>query len=99
MESEDEAVAGCWADRMVAKRLGQLLFEPVRLHGYGKWNRDADGKWSVQEFIIESFEPLSDEPLSEALQRLRSIGAFEGVTVDELEALRHDQQESPNGGA
>lgn len=98
LQSEEEAIAGCWADRLIAKRLGLLLFEPVRLHGYGKWNRDANGKWSVQEFIVESFEALNDEPLSEAVGRLRSIGAFSDVTADDIEALRREPQESANGG-
>lgn len=98
IEAEGEAISGCWADRLVAKQLAQRLFEPVRLFGTGKWNRNADGKWSLQEFVVEGFEPLSDEPLSEAIGRLRAINTFKDGALDELDYLRHGPPEKQNGG-
>jgi hypothetical protein len=98
IESEGETFSGCWADRVVAKQLAQRLFEPVRLHGTGKWCRGADGKWALQEFIIERFEPLSDEPLSEVLSRIRAINAFRDTTFDDVASLRSGPPEKQNGG-
>jgi hypothetical protein len=98
IETNGEAVSGCWADRFMAKRLAQRLFEPVRLTGNGKWGRDADGKWTLLEFAIENFEPLSDEPLSEALSRIRAINSFKDTTLEELDELRRGPVEKQNGG-
>lgn len=96
--NEGETFSGCWADRVIAKQLGQRLFEPVRLFGTGKWNRSAEGKWALDEFVVEKFEPLSDEPLSDVLSRIRAINAFKETTLDELEFLRNGPPEKQNGG-
>jgi hypothetical protein len=85
IQTEGEAFSGCWADRVVAKQLAQRIFEQVRLHGTGKWDRTAEGKWILKEFVIERFDPLSEEPLSEALGRIRAIRAFKGITIDDLD--------------
>jgi hypothetical protein len=98
IETEGETFSGCWANRVLAKQLGARLFEPVRLHGAGKWDRSAEGKWILREFIIERFEPLSDEPLSEVLSRIRAIGAFKDTTLDDLAYLRKGPPEKQNGG-
>ena len=75
LQSEDQQIAGCWAERRIAKELAQRLFEPVRLFGRGLWMRDGDGKWNLERFIVESFEALRSETLSESLSRLRAIPA------------------------
>ncbi len=97
LQAEDQQIAGCWANRPVAKELAQKLFEPVRLFGRGRWNRDADGIWNLDQFIIEGFEPLRDEPLSETLGRLRAIPISWGDSpYTDLKMIRHGPQ---NGGA
>ena len=98
IESEGDVFSGCWADRVIAKQLGQRLFKSVRLHGTGKWDRSAEGKWTLREFVVESFEPLSAEPLSEALGRVRAIKAFRDATIDDLDYLRNGPPEKQNGG-
>jgi len=98
IESEGETFSGCWADRVIAKQLARLIFEPVRLYGTGKWDRDSEGKWILREFVVEKFDPLSGEPLSEAIGRLRAINAFKGSTIEELEYLRRGPPEKQNGG-
>jgi hypothetical protein len=98
IQTEGESFSGCWCDRVMAKQLALRLFEPVRLIGSGKWDRNADGKWHLKEFIVEAFEPLSDEPLSEAIGRLRAINAFKDTTLDDLDFLRRGPPEKQNGG-
>lgn len=99
MESEGEPISGCWADRVVAKQLAQRLFEPVRLYGSGKWNRDAEGRWTVQEFVVDSFEALRDESLSDALTHLRALNVFADNSLADVERLRHGPREKQNGGS
>lgn len=98
IQTEGEALAGCWADRVIAKQLASRIFEQVRLHGTGKWDRAPEGKWVLREFVVERFEPLSGELLSEALQRIRAINAFADTTVDDMEFLRNGPSEKRNGG-
>jgi hypothetical protein len=98
LQTEGETFSGCWADRVIAKQLAQRIFEQVRLHGTGKWDRSAEGKWTLREFVVERFDPLSDEPLSEALGRIRTIKAFRDTTSDDLDYLRNGPPEKQNGG-
>lgn len=99
LQSEDQQIAGCWAERRIAKELAQKLFEPVRLFGRGRWSRDAEGKWSLEQFIVESFEPLRSEQLSDALSRLRAIPVSWGDDAyTDLQIMRHGP-EKQNGGA
>jgi len=98
VQTEGETFSGCWADRIVAKQLAQRIFEQVRLHGTGKWDRTGEGRWILKEFVVERFEPLSDESLSEALSRIRTIKAFKGTTIEDIEFLRNGPPEKQNGG-
>jgi hypothetical protein len=56
------------------RRLAPHLFESTpRVHGTGRWERDAEGAWSLKRFDIESFEILDDAPLGRVVERLRQI--------------------------
>ncbi|HYN79680.1 MAG TPA: hypothetical protein VES73_18010 [Lamprocystis sp. (in: g-proteobacteria)] len=46
---EDECtVHHCFATRETARRLAHNLYEaPPRVHGTGRWERDADGAWQL----------------------------------------------------
>lgn len=96
MESEGEQLAGCHANRQVAKALAHHLFESVTLHGIGYWMRDDEGRWSLRHFRIDSFEPQEKGSLSEALTELRSIaGDLSDTAYGDVKALRRG---SHNGG-
>lgn len=92
---EDEgAVHKCSATREVARRLAPYLFEtPLRVHGTGRWERDAEGAWQLNRFDITDFETLDDSPLGVVLARLRQVPGSEWRAVDdphaELQRLRH----------
>jgi hypothetical protein len=97
LESEGEVVTGCYTTRQIAKELGHRMFEPVRLFGRGRWNRDDDGRWTLLDFKVESFEPLVEMPLSEALHELRRIKTGWGAeALEELSTIRHGR--ARNGG-
>ena len=73
IESDGERISGCHASWDVAKTLARYLFEPVRLVGTGSWLRDGEGRWKVQSFNIDAFEPVERTTISEALSELRAV--------------------------
>lgn len=98
LQSEQQEITGCWADRIIAKALGHRLFEPVRLFGTGRWNRSDEGAWKLDVFRVESFRPLNPAPLAEALADLRGIDTgWDEKAFDELALIRHDPAEEVNG--
>lgn len=94
LESEGKKIAGCFADRRIAKELGKYLFEPVRLFGKGKWNRDQKGIWSLDRFEINNFETLKEISLSETIATLRKIkGEWTKDSLYEILDSRHETEE------
>ena len=99
LQSEEEIVAGCHTNRAVAKQLAQKLFEYVRLYGIGKWQRDAEGVWSLVDFSVTNFEVLRDDPFSSALSKIREVsGELAAGAYEELEVIRHGKPRRRNGG-
>jgi len=70
---DDSIVTGCYARRGLAKDMGAHLFEPIRLFGRGKWDLSAGGHWLLDEFYADSFEVLSEEPLTDVIAALRAV--------------------------
>jgi hypothetical protein len=57
----------------LARQFGNQLFNDVRVTGEGKWFRNENGRWELDSFVIQSFEPLEDASLIEAIAALRAI--------------------------
>jgi len=78
-------------DRAFARKLAPYLFgETLRLHGYGRWQRDPDGQWSLNRFKAKDFEVLNDLSLDEAVDEIRTIaGNGWSETDDAIELLEH----------
>ena len=73
----------CNATRGMARHLAVHLYgPPLRVHGNGRWERDADGCWVMRRFNITSFVELDDAPLGQVAQRLRDV---EGSGWKEIE--------------
>lgn len=72
---EDTNITGCFARRNLAKQLAIHLFEPVRLYGRGRWTRAVTGEWVIERFLVDNFETLSDESLTNIVGTLRSVKA------------------------
>lgn len=70
---EDETISHCYAVRSLAKQMGHHLFEPMRLYGRGRWLRTVGGTWEMEDFYVDSFELLSNDPLPYVVAALRSI--------------------------
>ncbi len=92
LKCEHDELSGCWANKTVAKALARRLFEPVRLFGTGRWNRNDEGKWKLDMFRVESFDPLRDVPLSGALNEIRALQIdWDEDAYDELIAIRNGE--------
>jgi hypothetical protein len=99
LESDGKQISGCETTREIAKRLRHHLYDPVRLFGRGRWSRDADGNWNLEDFRVNDFEPLEDVPLSQALAELRAIPTeWDDTAYGELREIRHGPEDKKNGG-
>lgn len=60
--------------RDVARELAKLLYGPmVRVHGNGRFERQANGAWKLHDFRVERFELLEERPIAEALASIRTV--------------------------
>ncbi|MBB2670955.1 UNVERIFIED_ORG: hypothetical protein GGE44_000496 [Rhizobium esperanzae] len=89
LEIDGDLTARISVPSELIRELATLFHQHVRLSGDGRWKRDSDGKWYLDNLNASSFERLDDIPLSEALGRLRNVipeGAGEKIikAVDEL---------------
>ncbi len=87
----------CNADREIARRLGSHLYgRTLRVQGIGRWERDADGIWSLIRFNIKEFEILDAALLNEVVGRLRGVEGSGWKDIDdptdELERLRRPEK-------
>lgn len=74
----------------LAKDLGNNLFSPVRVNGMGTWYRNEDGQWELENFIVQSCEPLEDISLVEAVAALRDIDGDDWKTLPDPLAAWHE---------
>lgn len=74
----------------LAKDLGSNLFSPVRVNGMGTWYRNADGQWELENFIVQSCEPLEDASLIEAVAALRDIDGDDWKRLPDPLAAWHE---------
>ncbi|MFM9971141.1 MAG: hypothetical protein ACKVQK_22335 [Burkholderiales bacterium] len=56
--------------REIAKH---YLAGPIRVVGSGKWLRGMEETWELEDFTIESFEPMDAAPLSAAIEAVRAV--------------------------
>lgn len=75
--------------RETAKLLAVQLFSRVRASGVGTWYRNDAGAWDLDELKLQSFEPLEERTLLEAVSELRNVeGAGWRELDDPLTVLR-----------
>ncbi|MBF0282901.1 MAG: hypothetical protein HQL51_00380 [Magnetococcales bacterium] len=64
-------IYSCTACRTVARDLAKHFDGPaLRVYGQGTWKRLSDKGWVVDEFQIERFDVLVDQPLEEILREM-----------------------------
>lgn len=80
------------------KELRHHLHEWLRLHGEGRWYRTARGKWELWGFTVTHFEPVANESLVAAVDRMRAIRGTEWERMKdplgELRNMRRDDDEA-----
>ena len=73
------------------------MFEPVRIHGTGRWTRETDGHWQLHRFRIYRFEALGKRQLRETVAALRAVPGSGWKDINdplaELDDLRRDKDE------
>jgi hypothetical protein len=68
----------CQTNLDLSKKLAQLYRGPaVRVYGTGKWVREENGAWTLQQFDITSFDVLDDAPLTKVVAKLRAVEGAE----------------------
>jgi hypothetical protein len=90
----------CSAKRSVAQDLKKFLLTdiPVRCFGNGRWERGADGRWTLLAFDIERFEPLNKRGLSEVVNDLREIPGRWKDGPNPLDLLRESKTGDEDDG-
>jgi hypothetical protein len=91
---EGHVMHHCYASRETARHLAPHIFvTPLRVHGFGRWDRTQEGAWVLKSFDITSFEVLDETPLGVVVERLREVpGSNWSTFADphaELQRLRH----------
>lgn len=87
--------AECTEDTLKAIR--HHLHEWLRLHGEGKWFRTVSGRWQLRGFNVSHFEPVENESLRGAVERLRAVRTDWERDPDALErakSMRRDDGEA-----
>jgi hypothetical protein len=59
--------------RDMAKSMANYLYCPVRVTGTGAWTRSEEGKWELEIFAVQDFEPIEDRSLIEAFAALQAV--------------------------
>jgi hypothetical protein len=88
---EDEARSyNCTARRGIALELKQFLLTDtvVRCFGEGRWERGADGRWTLLEFRIERYQELTKGGLRSIVDEMRRLPGAWKEGPNPLEILR-----------
>lgn len=97
LQNGDTTYTNCDTTRTLARELGKHLFEPIRIHGSGRWMREADGAWTLSRFRVHRFEVLAKDSLRDSVAVLRAVRGSGWKNMDaplaELDDLRRDQDE------
>ncbi len=74
LQDGDVYHAGVTMPRELARGLGKLLYgPPLRMHGNGRFERQADGAWKMTDFRVDRVEVLDERPLHEVLDAVRLV--------------------------
>jgi hypothetical protein len=97
LHNGDVTYSHCDTTRTIARELGKHMFEPVRIHGVGRWMREADGVWTLNRFRIHRFEVLGKGSLLETVAALRAVPGSGWKDLEDplakLDDLRRDKDE------
>jgi hypothetical protein len=85
----------CQTSVELSKQLAQhYRGATIRVHGSGKWLREENGTWVLQQFDIDRFEVMDDSALTEVVAKLRAVEGsnWDGKTaLDDVIGLRRGE--------
>ena len=81
---DGEVFSGFNAPRALAKEMAHKLFEPIRVFGIGYWDRSPVGEWKLSKMLIQSYEPLDNEPLEEVFRKLKAAPVAWPENADDI---------------
>ncbi len=71
---ENDEKLQCNSSRQIAKELALHLFgSTVRVSGLGKWRRNSQRVWQLEQFDVKSWETLDGKPLEQMVTELREV--------------------------
>ena len=73
LQNGETVYANCDTTRAIARDLGKHLFEPIRIHGTGRWTRETDGTWTLLRFRVARFDVLEKDSLHDSITALRAV--------------------------
>jgi hypothetical protein len=90
LQTRDGMEATCKATRPLAKELARYSFgAELRLSGRGRWKRNEDGEWVMEDFTVTSYEQLDHQHLDEVVADLRAVkGSGWAAIADPWEELQ-----------
>jgi hypothetical protein len=97
LQNGEITYTGCETTRTIAREMGKHMFEPIRVHGTGRWIREADGDWRLIRFRVHRFDVLGTGSLRDTVAALRSVPGSGWKDIDdplaELDDIRRDKDE------
>lgn len=98
LQDGDVYHVGVTMPRELARGLGKLLYgPPLRMHGNGRFERQADGIWKMTDFRVDRVEVLDDRPIPEVLDAVRLVPdnqLMKASAYRDVAALRSGQEDA-----
>lgn len=89
LQDGDTVHVGISMKREVARDLAKLLYGPsVRLHGNGRFERQANGVWKMLDFKVDRFDLLDGRSIGEVLESIRAVPGNALMIEERAEAKR-----------
>lgn len=87
---DEGTITICTTNLEIARKLGPHLYgAPIRVFGTATWIRQPSADWELDKFQIDSFIPLEDKSLAQAIEELSAIPAdWPDNALTELAELR-----------
>jgi hypothetical protein len=97
LQDGDVFHVGVTMRRELARDLAKLLYGPtVRMHGNGRFERQANGVWKMSDFRVDRYDVLDDRSVHDALEAARAIpgnGLMQSNAYQIVVGLRSDGDE------
>lgn len=92
LQDGDQYHVGVTMRRELARKLAKLLYGPtLRMHGNGRFERQANGVWRMTDLRVDRYDILDDLPVREALETVRNVpgnGLMDPNAYHDITALR-----------